>query len=86
MALLGILYPESFPYHPNWKAGLTHPAAITRSSVVDHVLPGAWGGDWNDDENLVTACWPCNGSKADSHSNSSAGRRSDQSPIPIGTA
>ena len=65
MVLLGSLYPASFPYHPDWKAGLTHPAAITRSPVVDHLVPGAWGGDWTDDENLVTACWPCNSSKAD---------------------
>ncbi len=65
MALLGRLYPLSFPYHPNWKGGVTHPAVITRSPVVDHMNPGAWGGDWNADENLVTACWPCNASKAD---------------------
>lgn len=38
---------------------------ITRSPVVDHVDPGAWGGDWNSEENLVTACWPCNAIKAD---------------------
>lgn len=57
--------PGYLTYHPNWKGGLTHPAAITRSSVVDDVNPGAWGGDWSDDENPVTACWPCHGSKAD---------------------
>ena len=65
MALLGGFYPQSFPYHPNWKGGVTHPAIITRSSVIDHVNPGAWGGDWNADENLVTACWPCNAAKSD---------------------
>ena len=65
MALLGSMYPGSFPFHPNWKGGVTHPAVITRSSIIDHVDPGAWGGDWNSDDNLVTACWPCNASKAD---------------------
>lgn len=25
MALLGTLYPESFPFHRNWKGGATHP-------------------------------------------------------------
>lgn len=65
MALLGVLYPQSFPFHRNWKGGVTHPAVITRSPVIDHVNPGAWGGDWNADDNLVTACWPCNASKAD---------------------
>ena len=65
MALLGVLYPDTFPFHPNWKGGVTHPAVITRSAVIDHVDPGAWGGDWNAETNLVTACWPCNTSKAD---------------------
>lgn len=65
MALLGVLYPQSFPFHPNWKGGVTHPAVITRSPVIDHVSPGAWGGDWNASDNLVTACWPCNAVKAD---------------------
>jgi HNH endonuclease len=65
MALLGGFYPQSFPDHPNWKGGVTHPAIITRSSIIDHVHPGTWGGDWNADENLVTACWPCNAAKSD---------------------
>ena len=66
MALLGILYPQSFPFHPNWKGGATHPAINTRSPVIYPVYPGAWGGDWNADDNLVTARWPCNANKADS--------------------
>jgi hypothetical protein len=64
-ALLGRVFPDTFPYHPNWKGGLTHPAVIARCAVVDHVVPGAWGGSWGDPENLVTACWPCNARKGD---------------------
>lgn len=65
MELIGGLYPDAFPFHPNWKGGETHPAVLSRSPVVDHIIPGSAGGDWVDPENLATACWPCNGRKAD---------------------
>lgn len=65
MQLVADLYPKDFPFHPNWKGGETHPAIISRSPVVDHVVPGSAGGDWLDKANMVTACWPCNGRKAD---------------------
>lgn len=64
MELISNLYPEMFPFHPNWKTGQTHPAILSRSPVVDHVAPGSMGGDWSDVENMVTACWLCNGRKA----------------------
>jgi hypothetical protein len=65
MPLLGAIFPEHFPYHSNWKAGQTHPAVTACTAVIDHVVPGALGGAWLDDGNLVTACWPCNASKSD---------------------
>jgi len=65
MPLLGLIFPEQFPYHPNWKAGHTHPAIVALSSTVDYVVPGAAGGEWLAESNLVTACWPCNARKAD---------------------
>jgi len=65
MELLGGIYPEIFPFHRNWKGGSTHPSVISRSAVVDHIEPGARGGDWLAEPNLVTACWPCNARKAD---------------------
>jgi 5-methylcytosine-specific restriction endonuclease McrA len=65
MELLGELYPDEFPFQPNWKGGQTRPAILSRSPVIDHVDPGATGGDWRADTNLVTACWPCNSRKAD---------------------
>lgn len=65
MELLGVLYPNSFPFQSaGWRAGVTHPAVIARSPAVDHVEPVAWGGS-NEDANLVTACTPCNSIKAD---------------------
>lgn len=65
MPLLGSIFPEHFPWHSNWKAGLTHPAVVECSSVIDHIVPGAAGGQWLDEGNLVTACWPCNARKGD---------------------
>ena len=64
MELLGAVFGERFPYHRNWKGGETHPAVLSRTAVIDHVAPAAWGGP-ADDENLVTACWPCNARKGD---------------------
>ena len=65
MEFLGVLYHTAFPFHSGWKVGDTHPAILSRSPVVDHIDPGATGGDWRSEGNLVTACWPCNGRKAD---------------------
>ncbi len=63
MALLASVYPDFFPWHPNWKTGSTHPAIYLWSAMVDHVVPAAQGGG-NDLANLVTACNPCNLAKA----------------------
>lgn len=65
MELLSGFYPGLFPYHPNWKGGLTHPAIAARSAMVDHVEPVSLGGAPLEIGNLVTACNPCNSNKAD---------------------
>lgn len=65
MRLVSRLYPDQFPYHPNWKASLTHPAFISRSATLDHIHPIASGGDPTALDNLVTACWNCNRRKGD---------------------
>jgi hypothetical protein len=65
MALLGVIFPEHFPYNSNWKGGLTHPAVVACSQVIDHVEPGSHGGAWADESNMVIACWPCNSRKGD---------------------
>jgi 5-methylcytosine-specific restriction endonuclease McrA len=65
LRVLSHLYPDRFPYHPNWKAGLVHPAYLLLSTSLDHVHPGGRGGSWSDGANLVTACWPCNSGKGD---------------------
>ena len=65
MALLADIFPEHFPYNSNWRGGLTHPAVLACSQVIDHVEPGSRGGAWAGETNLVTACWPCNTRKGD---------------------
>lgn len=64
MRLVAMLFPEQFPYHPNWKGGETHPAIASRSPSLDHVVAWSQGGD-NDLGNLVCACWVCNQIKGD---------------------
>lgn len=65
LRFLSELYPDEFPYHPNWRAGQVHPAYLLVSTSLDHMHPGGRGGDWLGEDNLVTACWPCNTGKAD---------------------
>jgi 5-methylcytosine-specific restriction endonuclease McrA len=65
MRVLATLYPDIFPYHPNWKVDRTHPAFLSRSPSLDHLTSGAHGGGWLDIDNLVTACWLCNIRKSD---------------------
>lgn len=65
MRLVARLYPEQFPYHPNWKADSTHPAFVSRSATLDHIVPISNEGDPVDSDNLVTACWGCNRRKGD---------------------
>jgi hypothetical protein len=64
MRLVSEVFPDDFPYHPNWKGGQTHPAITSRSATLDHIAPWTLGGT-NDPENLVCACWICNRIKGD---------------------
>ena len=64
MRLVSEIFPDAFPYHPNWKGGQTHPAITSRSATLDHLLAWTLGGT-NDPENLVCACWICNRVKGD---------------------
>jgi 5-methylcytosine-specific restriction endonuclease McrA len=60
MALVGSIFPQDFPYHENWKAGLVHPAVLTQGTSLDHIIPVSRHGSWTDPGNLVTACTACN--------------------------
>jgi hypothetical protein len=56
LRFLSEIYPDDFPYHPNWKAGQVHPAYLLVLTSLDHVDPGGRGGSWRSEDNLVTAC------------------------------
>ena len=64
LALLGRIDPVRFLWHRNWKTGSIHPTFPVTIPTVDHKVPVVLGGT-DDDDNLVTACWPCNQRKGD---------------------
>jgi hypothetical protein len=59
---LSVLAPSAFPYHPNWKQSLTHPAYWTHYPSIDHVVPVARGG-LDDESNIVTTSMLRNAAK-----------------------
>jgi len=61
-ALLSIILPESFPYHPNWKGSATHSAFYELYPTIDHIVPVARGGA-DDENNVVTTSMLRNGAK-----------------------
>lgn len=57
------LMPDAFPSHPNWRTDTTHVAYYELWPVIDHVLPIAMGGTY-DDDNLATTSAMNNSRKA----------------------
>jgi hypothetical protein len=53
LRLLSSVLPEAFPYHPNWKTDVTHPAYWEVAATVDHLLAVTRGGS-DDEANLFT--------------------------------
>ena len=53
LRLLSSVLPEAFPYHPNWKTDVTHPAYWEVAATVDHLVPVTRGGT-DDESNLFT--------------------------------
>jgi len=53
LRLLSSVLPEAFPYHPNWKTDVTHPAYWEVAATVDHLLAVTRGGT-DDEANLFT--------------------------------
>jgi 5-methylcytosine-specific restriction endonuclease McrA len=60
---LSVLAPDLFPYHRNWKQGVTHAAYWSYYPTIDHVVPVARGGA-DDETNVVTTSMLRNASKA----------------------
>jgi hypothetical protein len=63
LRLLSVLLPEEFPFHPNWRMDLTHPAFWELFPTIDHVVPVARGGA-DTEENWVTTSQLRNSAKA----------------------
>jgi hypothetical protein len=59
LALASSPYGPIFPRNSQWRIAETHPAFWWQSGTNDHIFPRSRGGEANDLENLVTACWPC---------------------------
>jgi hypothetical protein len=63
LASLSLLLPEEFPFQPNWRMDLTHPAFWELFPTIDHVVPIARGGA-DAEENWVTTSQLRNSAKA----------------------
>jgi hypothetical protein len=55
LRLIAHLLPREFPYHPNWKMSVTHPAFWHLTPTVDHRLPVCRGGADAEDNWLTTS-------------------------------
>lgn len=62
LRVLSLRLHQDFPFHPNWKTSVTHPAFWEIGATVDHVTPRSLAGSTND-ENLVTTSMARNSAK-----------------------
>lgn len=62
LRVLSQVLPDEFPYHPNWKADVTHPAYWEVVATIDHLVPVTRGGA-DDDSNWVTTSMARNSAK-----------------------
>lgn len=44
LRMISSALPEKFPYHPNWKTAVTHPAYWEIGATIDHLVPVTRGG------------------------------------------
>lgn len=54
--------PSAFPYHPNWKTDVTHPAYGELAATVDHLVPVTRGGT-DKESNWITTSMARNSAK-----------------------
>lgn len=62
LRVLSAELPAEFPFHPNWKTDVTHPAFWEVGATVDHLVPVSRGGA-DDDSNWVTTSMARNSAK-----------------------
>lgn len=62
LRVLSLALPEDFPFHPNWKTDVTHPAYWEVGATIDHLVPVSRGGA-DDESNWVTTSMARNSAK-----------------------
>ena len=63
LRILSEIYPDEFPFHPNWKFNECHPAYWDLTPTIDHIIPVVKGGT-NNKENLMTTSMKRNSAKS----------------------
>lgn len=61
---LSRLFPETLPFHPNWRFSESHLIYWTHSTSLEHAIPFARGGA-DEPSNFVTTCYACNDARGD---------------------
>lgn len=59
---ISVMLPEAFPFHPNWKMEVTHPAYWELTATIDHIEATSRGGA-DDESNWVTTSMARNSAK-----------------------
>ena len=62
LRVLALRLPEDFPFHPNWKTDVTHPAFWEVGATIDHLVPVTRGGA-DEESNWVTTSMARNSAK-----------------------
>lgn len=62
LRLISLTLPNEFPYHPNWKTDVTHPAYWEVGATIDHLVPVTRGGS-DDESNWMTTSMARNSAK-----------------------
>lgn len=63
LRLLSMKFPDSFPFHKNWKMSDCHVAYWELMPTIDHIVPIAQGGT-NDESNLICTSMIHNSAKS----------------------
>ena len=62
LRVISLAIPKEFPFHPNWKSDVTHPAYWEMGATVDHHEPLSLGGP-HDESNWYTTSMARNAAK-----------------------
>jgi hypothetical protein len=62
LRVISAVLPAAFPFHPNWKTDVTHPAYWEVGATVDHLIPVTRGGT-DEESNWITTSMARNSAK-----------------------